>query len=335
MSTTSKSSAAYESSLAAREPPAETPSAKPCILVVEDSRTVRDALLHPLSESYVPLAAKDGVEAWELLLSRPEVELVVTDIVMPRLSGHDLLLQIRGSDNPQIRNLPVIVIAGAVDRDERGLAFRNGANDFITKPIDPAELLARVRVHHKLARTIHELELSRRALAEQAITDPLTHLKNRRAFFQEGKDRLALSRRANSPLSVMLLDLDDFKGVNDSYGHQAGDQVLLAVAELLARLSRTVDTVARVGGEEFAVILPGTSRQGAAVLAERIRAAVEQSSFGVGSERVPLTVSIGIATSESDPAEDIDALLHIADRRLYLAKRAGRNRVHLSDQAAG
>ncbi len=335
MSTTTESSATYGPALEAQEQRARTQTAKPCILVVEDTRSVRDALLHPLSESYAPLTAKDGAEAWELLLARPEIELVVTDIVMPRLSGHDLLVQIRGSDDPQIRSLPVIVVAGAVDRDERGLAFRNGANDFITKPIDPAELLARVRVHHKLARTIHELELSRRALAELAITDPLTHLKNRRAFFQEGKDRLALSRRANSPLSLMLLDLDDFKGVNDTHGHQAGDRVLLAVAGLLARMSRAVDTVARVGGEEFAIILPGTSRDGAAVLAERIRTAVAESSFVVGGERIALTLSIGVAASDSDPADEIDTLLHVADRRLYLAKRAGRNRVQLSDQATG
>lgn len=332
MSTGTESSAAYGLEPEADDAGAE--AAKPCILVVEDSRPALQELSRPLSADYMPITAKDGAEAWELLLSRPEIELVITDIVMPRLSGHDLLLKIRASENPQIRNLPVIVIAGVVDRDDRHLAFRNGANDFITKPIDAAELLARVRVHHKLARTIHELELSRRALAEQAITDPLTHLKNRRAFFQEGKDRLALSQRANTPLSVMLLDLDDFKGVNDTYGHRAGDQVLLAVAELLARLSRSVDTVARVGGEEFAIILPGTNRQGAVVLAERIRGALEQAAFAVGSARVPLTVSIGIAASDADPADSIDTLLHAADRRMYVAKQSGRNRVYASDPTA-
>jgi len=308
--------------------------ALPCILLVEDSKTTLRLLSKPLSERYSLLIARDGEDAWELLETHPEIELVITDIVMPRLSGHDLLVRIRASENLQIRNLPVIIIAGVVDKDDRDLAFRNGANDFVTKPIDSTELQARVHVHHKLARTIHELEASRRALAEQATTDPLTRLKNRRALYREGKHGLALSLRTNTPMSVMLLDLDHFKHINDTYGHQAGDKVLIAIAGLLARMSRSVDTVARVGGEEFAVVLPGTSRDGAMIVAERIRTAVEQAPFQAHGEPLSLTISIGLATFGVDGTDTIDGLLKVADRRLYRAKREGRNRVCAEDEKA-
>jgi two-component system cell cycle response regulator len=306
---------------------AKATEARPCILLVEDSPTTLRLLSKPLSERYTLLTARDGTAAWELVQTHPEIELVITDIVMPGLSGHELLIKIRSSDSVQIRNLPVIVIAAVVDSDDRDLAFRNGANDFVTKPIDAAELQARVRVHHKLARTIRELEASRRALAEQATTDPLTRLKNRRAFYQEGKHSLALSLRNNTPMSLMLLDLDHFKQINDTYGHQAGDKVLIAIAGLLARMSRAVDTVARVGGEEFAIVLPGTGRDGATVLAERIRTTIEKAPFQAHGEPLTLTISIGVATYGTDAADTIDGLLKVADRRLYTAKKEGRNRV--------
>ena len=312
-------------------PPEAEP--RPCILLVEDSPTTLSLLSKPLSENYSPLAAHDGVDAWKLLQAHPEIELVITDLDTPRISGQELLVKIRQSDNPQISNLPVIVVAGAVEKDNRDLAFKNGANDFVTKPIDSSELQARVRVHHKLARTIRELEMSRRALAEQATTDPLTRLKNRRAFFQEGRQGFALSQRSHNSLSVMELDIDHFKRVNDTYGHQAGDKVLIGVARLLTRMSRSVDTVARMGGEEFAIILPETNRGGAAVLAERIRAAAANMPFHASGRRISLTISIGVATSGNDEADSITALLRIADRRLYIAKERSRNRVCVTDDA--
>lgn len=330
--TSSDSSNAYEVvpdtpiSLEAQDE-TKTTDTPPCILLVEDSPTTLRLLSKPLSERYALLTARNGTAAWELVQTHPEIELVITDIVMPGLSGHELLIKIRSSDSLQIRNLPVIVIAGVADSDDRDLAFRNGANDFITKPIDAAELQARVRVHHKLARTIHELEASRRALAEQATTDPLTRLKNRRAFYQEGKHGLALSLRNNTPMSLMLLDLDHFKEINDTYGHHAGDKVLIAIAGLLRRMSRAVDTVARVGGEEFAIVLPGTGRDGAIVLAERIRMTIEKAPFQAHGEPLTLTMSIGVATYGTDSPDTIDELLKLADRRLYTAKKEGRNRV--------
>ncbi len=299
----------------------------PSILLVEDSATTSVLLSKYLAGAYRLVHAKDGAEAWDMLEADPHIELVITDINMPRLTGHELLIQIRQSENPHLKNMPVIVMTTTADNSDRNLAFRNGANDFIAKPIDELELQARVNVHHKLAQTIRELETSQRALAEQATTDPLTRLKNRRAFFENGTKHLSVARRYNTDFSIIAADLDYFKRVNDTYGHQAGDEALIAVASILLQMTRAEDTVARVGGEEFAMLLPDTNRLGAAVLAERIRAAVECERFMVTEQTVQLTLSIGVASFAVERVDSVDQLLNIADQRLYLAKRHGRNRI--------
>ena len=303
----------------------------PLLLLVEDSQTTATLLSKYLGGSYHLLHAGDGAQAWRMLQSDPDIELVITDIQMPNMTGHQLLVKIRKSDDERYHNLPVIVMTTTEDNVDRNLAFLNGANDFITKPIDELELLARVNVHHKLARTIRELEASRHALAEQATTDSLTRLKNRRAFFESGANDLAAARRYLSDLSVILLDIDYFKKINDTYGHQTGDEALVVVARILTDMTRTKGTVARIGGEEFAILLPDTNRLSTAVLAERIRVAVERERFIVGDRAVPITISIGIASFGTDPSDSIDQLVGVADSRLYLAKNSGRNRICVND----
>jgi diguanylate cyclase (GGDEF)-like protein len=304
----------------------------PLILVVEDSQTTAALLSKYLGGAYRLLHAKDGQLAWDMLVQNSNISLVITDIHMPNLSGHQLLVKIRKSEDAQHKNLPVIVMTTAEDNVDRNLSFLNGANDFITKPIDEMEMVARVNVHYRLAQTIRELEASRKALSEQATTDSLTKLKNRRAFFENGAKALAMARRYVSDLSVILLDIDYFKTINDTYGHSAGDDAIVLVADVLTQLARTEDTVARIGGEEFAILLPDTNRLGTAVLAERVRSAIEREQFIVGDKIHPMTASIGIASFGVDPAETIDQLLGVADNRLYLAKNAGRNRICVNDE---
>lgn len=304
----------------------------PQVLLVEDSQTTAALLSRYLSGHYRLVHARDGEEAWRILTENRDIELVITDIEMPRLNGHQLLVRIRKSGDALIRSLPVIVMTAAGDHVDRNMAFMNGANDFITKPVDEIELQARVGVHQKLAHTIRELEASRKALIEQATTDPLTHLKNRRAFFENGQKYLSMARRYRTDLSVILLDIDHFKRINDTYGHQTGDEVLVTVAQVLTSLTRAEDIVARIGGEEFAVLLPDTNRLGAAVLAERIRATIEKERFMAAGATLPLTVSIGIASYGADGTESVDQLVNVADRRLYLAKQNGRNRICVNDE---
>lgn len=303
----------------------------PHILVVEDSLTSVAVISRDLRQRYSLLHARDGDDAWQVLQTDTRIELVITDVQMPRVSGQQLLKLIRQSEDARIRSLPVIVMTTAEDNADKHLAFLNGANDFLNKPVDPLELQARVNVHHRLARTIHELEVSKVALAEQATTDSLTRLKNRRMFYTQAEQNLAVCRRYAKDMSVLLLDIDHFKKVNDTYGHHAGDQVLVRIAQLLTMMVRGGDTVARFGGEEFAALLPETNRLGAAVMGQRIRAGIEKEEIIVEGRQIPVTVSIGIATLAAEEVTSIDQLLNIADRRLYLAKNSGRNRICVSD----
>ena len=307
-------------------------NALPSILLVEDSQTTTALLSKYLGGSYRLIHAKDGAEAWDLLQRNADIELVITDINMPRLTGHQLLVKIRKAEDPHFKNLPVIVMTTTDDNVDRNLAFLNGANDFLTKPIDDIELQARVNVHYKLAHTIRELEASRRLLAEQATTDPLTRLKNRRAFFENGTQQMSMARRYGTDLSIIVADIDYFKKVNDTYGHGAGDDALVAVARILTDMTRTEDTAARIGGEEFAILLPDTNRLGAAVLAERIRNAVERAQIVLAGRAVPITISIGVASFAVELVDTVDQLLSIADQRLYLAKKHGRNRICVTNE---
>jgi diguanylate cyclase (GGDEF)-like protein len=304
----------------------------PLILLVEDSATTKALLSRYLGTHYQLLHARDGEEAWEALTGRTDIDLVITDIQMPRLTGQQLLVRIRKSDRPSLVNMPVIVMTTADDNADRNLAFLNGANDFINKPIDELELQARVNVHYRLARTIRELEANRQLLAEQATTDPLTRLKNRRAFFENGGKYMAHARRFVTDLSVIVADIDFFKKINDTYGHQVGDEALVQVARTLGHMTRGDDTVARLGGEEFAILLPDTNRLGAAVLAERIRLSIESEKLVVGDQIVTMTLSAGIASLRVDGGSGISDLVNHADRRRYLAKQNGRNRICVNDE---
>lgn len=306
---------------------------RPAILVVEDSKTTKALLIRHLGDSYRTIEAEDGEEAWETLQRHPEIELIITDINMPRLSGQQLLERIRATTDERVRALPVIVLTAADESADKTRAFASGANDFISKPVDPLELQARVAVHHKLARTIHELEQSRRALSELAATDSLTGLKNRRTFFESCGDALNAAERYQNDLSLLFIDVDHFKRINDTYGHPAGDQVLAHIARLLVDTLRGGDIVGRIGGEEFAVLLPNANPTTSTTIAERLRRTIEAEPMAIEGAPLHTTVSIGLAHFRLDAGHTPDALLAIADRRVYAAKRAGRNRVCGEDPA--
>jgi len=303
------------------------------ILVVDDSVTIRAGLTRALIDELTIVEAVNGEDAWTVLLEDEEIELVITDLDMPILNGFDLIKRIRNSEISRIANIPVIVVTGAEDLKAKYRAFVEGANDFISKNSDRVELMARVRAHQKLAQTIRELEASRLILKSQADTDSLTKLTNRRSFFVRAGECLALMRRHKEHFSVLMVDIDHFKTINDTYGHQVGDFILTEISKILTNNVRTNDVLARIGGEEFTIALPYSNRLAAIVMAERLRSAISSAKFVYADKSVNVTISLGVASLDKDD-EDIgcvDELLAIADRRLYTAKRKGRNRLCASD----
>ena len=306
---------------------------KPLILIVDDSPTIRISLKRAVQDEFQPLEAEDGEAAWQLLLTETAIELLITDLSMPNLDGFGLIQRLRENHTARMQSLPVIVVTGADDTAARERAFHAGANDFLTKDSDRIELLARLRAHLKLAQTIRQLEASQRELRAQANTDPLTGLANRRFFDEIAGKELSLMRRQQDYFSVLMIDIDHFKAVNDGHGHLAGDEILKRVAATLADNLREEDTVARIGGEEFVVCSPATNRLASIVLAERLRKAVESLVIEIDGQRIPVTISLGIALRPLD-GDDLPALLEVADERLYRAKQDGRNRFCVADKAS-
>jgi two-component system cell cycle response regulator len=300
------------------------------VLVVDDARTVRRLLTGFLRRAgYQVFAAADGEEALARLAQRP-IDVVVTDLNMPRRGGLELLEAVRQLEQPP----EVIILTGTHAEDIQAAirALRLGAHDYLTKPPSSLEEVAlaveraleKKRLREEMARLLVELSVL-------SHTDGLTQVGNRRALDEALVREGARSRRHRFPLSLVLVDIDHFKRINDELGHRAGDQALRLFAHRLHAIVRSADRLFRYGGEEFAVLLPHASLCGAEQVADRIVACTSEARFGARHRLVRLTCSAGVASLR--PGEEPEALLDRADAALYRAKERGRNQVCSDDDA--
>ncbi|MBA2281954.1 MAG: diguanylate cyclase [Actinomycetota bacterium] len=291
------------------------------ILVAEDSLVIRTVVCDQLQdEGYEIVEAVDGESALRLCSAeRPDA--ILLDIEMPGLDGHEVLVQLKADD--ELSSIPVVFLTGRTGTDDMVAGLRAGAHDYLRKPFEPAELLARVGGAVRIKRLQDELQLRNEQLDKLSRVDGLTGLHNRRHMDEQLEKELSTGVRHGQPLAVLLLDIDRFKLVNDVEGHPAGDRVLQEFAARVLSVVRVGDVVGRWGGEEFVVIAPHTDRPGALRLAERIRAAVADETMDVGDHRIPVTVSIGCVVGLGPAA----GLLADADAALYRSKDEGRNRV--------
>jgi len=294
----------------------------------------RDVLTRRLERlGYTVTAAADGRQALELIARQP-FDVVLLDIKMPGLTGFQVLQAIRRIHS--VTDLPVVMVTSSDDSDSIVEALQLGANDYVTKPIDFPVALARIRTHLLLRQMVLALEEANAKLERLSFLDGLTNIANRRRFDEFLHIEWRRAAREAAPLSVILADIDFFKAYNDTYGHEAGDEILKKVAgALAAMLNRPADLVARYGGEEFVVALPGTDAAGALVLAERLRAAVEALAVAHSTSRAAahVTISVGVATTIPERGAAPEALVAAADQALYEAKHDGRNRVRASGRA--
>jgi diguanylate cyclase (GGDEF)-like protein len=296
------------------------------VLIIDDSAKIRTQIAQELEGTSLfesILQAEDGIEAFKLLMAS-RVDLILCDLEMPRIDGFKLLGMISG--NEVLRDIPVIMLTGHGDRELKIKMLGIGASDYVTKPFDAGELIARVKVQLKIKSLQDELKKSNEMLKQLSNTDPLTLLYNRRYMMEVLDKEMQRSQRKGSPLSLIMLDIDHFKRVNDQYGHQGGDQVLVTVANLARVGLRSYDFAARYGGEEFVLTLPETDHKDALLIAERLRSRIQMHAFTGGLCGLTVTSSLGVATFPSGCVSSVSDLIREADEAMYRAKGAGRNR---------
>jgi diguanylate cyclase (GGDEF)-like protein len=293
------------------------------VLVVDDSRSFRFAAGRLLAaHRYRVLEAAGGREALRLLERHPEVRLLTVDSNMPDMEGCDLVRAIRRHYSKDA--LAVIGISGVGDARLPAKFIKSGANDFLTKPFQAEEFYTR------LTQNLEMLERMAR-IREMAERDHLTRVYNRRHFFAAGERLLARARRAGQPVALAMLDLDHFKAVNDTHGHEAGDAALGHVAGIVAARFAEAGIVARLGGEEFGVLAPDMSPAAACSALGELRARIAASPVRWRGADVACTVSVGVCC---EAALTLDEMLREADRQLYRAKAEGRDRICMAGTEA-
>lgn len=297
------------------------------IVVADDSRVYRKLVEEALAgENYHIYCASNGREAVDLFLQhRPAV--VITDWEMPDLTGIELCVQIR---RQQKSYTYVILLTSNTEKEQIVQGLRAGADDYLTKPFHTGELLARVAVGNRFVALYREIEEKNRLLEELALTDSLTGLPNRRAAEDWATRQLSGAARHGFAVWIAIADLDNFKRVNDSYGHEAGDQVLKKFAGIIRTYTRCSNFCGRLGGEEFLIVLTQTDRSGACTAIERLRRNVEREKFDFAGSVVRVTASFGVSGFQGKEAPQLSELLRQADNALYVAKRDGRNRVQFA-----
>jgi two-component system cell cycle response regulator len=300
-----------------------TPAAR--VLVIEDDESVSRLLHRWLERSGWQVSHAPSLAAARPLLHEVAWDVLLLDRRLPDGDGVSLLREIRR--NPAYAGRYVMILTGEASDQAKLEGFEGGADDYVTKPFQLPELMARIRAGLRIVTLQKALVASNDRLERLSNTDALTGLANKRFFETEMRRMFEHSARYDRPLSIGVLDVDHFKAFNDNFGHLTGDAVLRHVAEILRTCTRKSDVVARYGGEEFVIVMPETQLLEAVQVAEKVRIAVAERVLTFAGERRPVTVSIGVAGLPHTKFDTIDTLIDAADRALYRAKEAGRNRV--------
>jgi len=288
------------------------------ILITDDEKMNVDILGGILSPMYNLLISRNGSRALEIAKANTP-DLILLDVLMPDMTGFEVIEKLKESD--ETSKIPVIFITGLTSADNEEKGFFLGAVDYITKPFNRAIVKARVNTHIKIVDQMRTIE-------RIGLIDPLTKISNRRGFEDRLNVEWGRAKRETSPISILIVDIDKFKTYNDTYGHQQGDAALKSLAETMTEtLKRSVDFCARWGGEEFVILLPGTDKAGAAVVAEEVRENVEAMIIETeDGGKTKITVSIGVNSLIPEALNTVKDFIEKADQALYKAKESGRNR---------
>ena len=302
------------------------------VLIVDDNAMIRSEIKAVLRKDGAFthfMEATDGLSAFKAILENPP-DLVLCDLVMPDFDGLKFLAL--KASRKELEQIPVIIVSAEDDLDRKAEILERGASDYVTKPFHEKELLARVRIHTKLKLLQDELLEKNAQLEALAITDALTSLANRRWLMTRLEEEVSRARRYKESLSVVMIDIDHFKQVNDTHGHAMGDEVLRNIGAMLKASMRTTDLAARYGGDELTLVLPHTDLPAAIQVAENLRVKFSELEHRLDGISLKKTVSMGVATREGKgDIPRAEGLLKNADEALYRAKQNDRNRVEAAE----
>ena len=294
------------------------------VLIVDDNARQAEKMVEHLAGEHRPTVEADPAAA--LIAARGPVDLMIVNVSSSEFDGLRFVAQIRSTEAS--RRLPILAVVDQSDRPRLLKALELGVNDILPRPVDPEELEARTRTQIKRKRYADFLKQKLDYSLEMAVTDALTGLHNRRYMAGQLQGLMTRAGQGGDPVAVLVMDIDHFKVVNDSFGHDAGDEVLREFGVRLATNVRAIDLPCRLGGEEFVVVMPGASLEDATRVADRIRRDVAAQPFPImgGAEGLTITISVGVAASTGD-GDTPEALLKRADEGVYEAKAHGRNQV--------
>lgn len=300
----------------------------PCtVLIIDDTKSVRQQILATLRSADLfsdYFEATNGIEGFKILLNE-KIDVVLCDVEMPGMDGFKFLGMVNA--RKELQDIPILLLTSHEEISTKIRGLEQGASDYVTKPFIPEELLARVKVQLKIKALQDHLKEKNQLLQKLAQTDPLTELYNRRHIMTALTSEFDRSRRFGSPFAFLMIDLDHFKRVNDTYGHMQGDKVLQSTSWEIQSVLRQYDSAARFGGEEFALLLPEAALDDAVMVAERLRENISNIEFSGELEDLKITASIGVAGIPHEKINSIEDLIRLADVALYAAKNKGRNRV--------
>ena len=296
------------------------------ILIAEDDATSRRILEFVLVKwGYEVIIVNDGNKAWDKLQQEDAPQMAVLDWMMPGMEGVEVCTKLREKEKDQEQYTYLILLSSKDAKKNIVTGMEAGADDYIVKPFDHHELRVRIRAGQRIIQLQSELLAAKQDLLHQSRTDPLTGVFNRRAILSQIEKELSRAKREDKKLSLSLLDIDHFKKVNDTYGHISGDKVLRECVKRIGSAMRMYDSLGRVGGEEFLVVIPGAQGKDACAIGERIRSVIGDKDILVNGSSIRVTISQGLVTWDGNMS--LDELVAKADQALYRAKENGRNRV--------